>query len=231
MEKTEARRSLLLILLLTGLLWPAGIPLNAQSGWSPMESGTTSRLNRISWSWIQENPLHPGILRVAGDFGTFIQSDDGGDSWSSPSPVPTVASLNALDFPYPDTGYVVGDGATMYRVLRVGNQYQFSIPTSVPTTENLNCVTSIPLTISGFAAGDKRHDPPYDDPGTDLERAKFTDHKKHQFDQDGDSVEDFRLRRFRPDPPVDVLRELGEYPGRGRIHDKLQRHHPGGDVG
>ena len=146
--------ALLLALLLTGLLSPAGTPLFAQSGWSPVSSGTTATLNRIAWPAMYGTPAYPGTLLVAGDSGKFLQSEDGGASWTSPPFVPTGADFNAPVFPYPDTGYVVGDSGTVYRVVRVGDQYQFFLPTSVPATSNLNCVTSVPLTVSGFAAGD-----------------------------------------------------------------------------
>ena len=101
--------------------------------------------------WYDES--YPASLNAVGDNGTFVLTENDGADWTSPPTVPAV-NLNALEFPYPDTGYVVGDNGAVFRVVRVAGQYQFFIPTSVPATCNMNSVTSVPLTVSGFAAGD-----------------------------------------------------------------------------
>lgn len=117
-----------------------------------------------SYSWIElYNPTdrtipwfdesYPASLNAVGRNGTFLLTENDGDDWASPPSVPA-GNLNALDFPYPDTGYVAGDAGAMYRVIRVDGQYQF-VPVTVPTTENINAISSIPLTVSGFAAGDR----------------------------------------------------------------------------
>lgn len=116
-----------------------------------------------SYSWIEiYNPTdrripwfdesYPASLNAVGDGGAFIQTENDGGAWASPPTTPA-GDLNALEFPYPDTGYVVGDAGAVYRVVRVSGQYQFFTPASVPATADMNGVTSIPLTVSGFAVG------------------------------------------------------------------------------
>jgi photosystem II stability/assembly factor-like uncharacterized protein len=101
--------------------------------------------------WFDET--FPASVNAVGENGTFIRTENDGQSWTSPPSVPA-GNLNALDFPYPDTGYVAGDNGAMYRAVRVSGEYQF-FPITVPATENINSLTSIPLTVSGFAAGNR----------------------------------------------------------------------------
>ncbi len=100
--------------------------------------------------WFDES--YPASLNLVGDNGTFLMTENDGSDWTSPPAVPA-QDLNALNFPYPDTGYVAGDNGTMFRVVRVGTTYEF-LPVVVPATCDINSITSIPLTVSGFAAGD-----------------------------------------------------------------------------
>jgi hypothetical protein len=119
--------------------------------------------NYYAYSWIElYNPTdrtipwfdesYPASLNAVGDNGTFVLSEDDGANWSSPPSIPA-NNLNALDFPYPDTGYVVGDNGSVYRAVRVAGQYQL-FTTSVPAVCDMNAVSSIPLTVSAFAVGD-----------------------------------------------------------------------------
>jgi photosystem II stability/assembly factor-like uncharacterized protein len=98
----------------------------------------------------------PASINAVGENGTFLQSENDGADWTAPGSTPPV-NLNGAEFPYPDTGYVVGgSGAnigTIKRAVRVGTEYQFFDPTTVPATPTLNAVSSIPLTVSGFAVG------------------------------------------------------------------------------
>lgn len=100
--------------------------------------------------WFDES--YPASLNVVGDNGTFLQTENDGADWIIPTSVPA-QDLNALDFPYPDTGYVGGDNGAMFRAVRVGVSYDF-IPVTAPATCDINSISSIPLTVSGFAAGD-----------------------------------------------------------------------------
>jgi photosystem II stability/assembly factor-like uncharacterized protein len=101
--------------------------------------------------WFDES--FPASLNCVGENGTFILTENDGQTWTTPPAVPS-GNLNALDFPYPDTGYVGGDNGAMYRVVRIAGEYQFTQVT-VPATENINAISSIPLTVSAFAAGNR----------------------------------------------------------------------------
>jgi hypothetical protein len=104
--------------------------------------------------WFDET--YPASLNAVGLNGTFLQTENDGGDWSSPATVPPV-DLKGVDFPYPDTGYVVGgSGATsgtVKRAVRVGTEYQFFDPVTLPTVPTMNAVSSISLTVSGYAVG------------------------------------------------------------------------------
>ena len=103
--------------------------------------------------WFDES--FPASVNAVGSNGTFIQTENDGSAWTSPTSVPAV-NLKGVDFPYPDTGYVVGDNGTLKRVVRVSGEYQFFDPTTLPAVPgDLNAVSSIPLTVSAFAVGDR----------------------------------------------------------------------------
>ncbi len=113
--------------------------------WIEMYNPTDRRI-----PWFDES--FPASLNAVGDGGTFVLTENDGTNWATPPTIPAV-NLNALEFPYPDTGYVVGDNGAVYRAVRVAGQYQLFTPTGVTATCDMNGVTSIPLTVSGFAVG------------------------------------------------------------------------------
>jgi len=117
--------------------------------WIELYNPTTRRM-----PWFDES--YPASVNAVGLNGTFIQTQNDGADWSSPTSVPS-ADFHGVDFPYPDTGYVVGgtgaDIGVVKRVVRVGSEYQFFDPTTLPATPTMNAVSSIPLTVSGYAVG------------------------------------------------------------------------------
>jgi photosystem II stability/assembly factor-like uncharacterized protein len=115
--------------------------------WIEMYNPTTRTI-----PWFDET--FPASLNVVGENATMLVTENDGRAWASPPALPA-GNYNALDFPYPDTGYVVGDNAAVYRVVRVGGQYQFFTPTTNPAAANMNSVSSVALTVSAFAAGDR----------------------------------------------------------------------------
>lgn len=118
-----------------------------------------------AYSWIElYNPtdhsipwyddVYPASLNVIGENGTMAVTENDGSPWTTVPNVPAV-KFNAIDFPYPDTGYAVGDGGVFYRVVRVNGVYEFfPATTPPPSSVNFNTVSSIPLTVSGFIGGD-----------------------------------------------------------------------------
>ena len=116
----------------------------AQPGWFPQVSGTVQNLNAIAPAFV------PGRFFAVGDSGTILLKSDQGQTWSS-IPTNTTASLNAIGFSNPDTGFAVGDGGVMLKVTLSGG---YGLGTG--TGRNLHGVAAVPdpLNRAVFAVGD-----------------------------------------------------------------------------
>jgi photosystem II stability/assembly factor-like uncharacterized protein len=148
------KHPLLAAVFLATLIAASGNILTAQSGWSTVESGTSADLNRIDWPPPGYETPSQRFYHVVGASGTFLSSDDAGSTWTLVPGVPTTVDLNDVSFSHPDTGYIVGDDWTIIKVQRFGGGYQFTTLSTNPAAADLNSVSSIPLTVSAFIAGD-----------------------------------------------------------------------------
>jgi photosystem II stability/assembly factor-like uncharacterized protein len=124
-----------------------------------------------AYSWIElYNPsdrtirwfdaFFPASLVTVGGSGTMLRTDDDGDAWNAVQGTPAV-NFNDVDFPYPDTGVIVGENGFINRIIRSGGNYQF-VPTNtpVPTTNTLRALTGISASLGSrvptmFTAGDR----------------------------------------------------------------------------
>jgi len=95
--------------------------------------------------WFDQS--YPASINVIGQNGTFIQTENDGKDWFSPSSVPGI-NYNGMTFPYPDTGYAVGDNGVLQRVIRTNDEYQFVTPGGLTATCDLNAVSALPATGS-----------------------------------------------------------------------------------
>ncbi|MBI4547715.1 MAG: T9SS type A sorting domain-containing protein [Ignavibacteriae bacterium] len=84
----------------------------AQSGWIPQSSGTSADLYDIVTI-----PSSSNISFVVGDSGIFLRTFDYGVKWDRlTDSLLEGKKLIALDFPYPDTGFIAAEDGTFIRV-------------------------------------------------------------------------------------------------------------------
>src|SRR5258708_3008994 len=74
-----------------------------QSAWTPVQSGTSYRLNRIRTPY--ENP---SLSFTCAATGTILRSGDYGLSWTSLQSGSSSEVFHSMDFPYSDTILIAG---------------------------------------------------------------------------------------------------------------------------
>ncbi|OGB66966.1 MAG: hypothetical protein A2Y94_06060 [Caldithrix sp. RBG_13_44_9] len=89
----------LLLIILTG-------SLNAQTGWTILDPGTSVNLNAVQL-------LDSHTIFVAGDAGIVLWSSDSGLTWQDISPDSPLVNLQDITFFDPFTGLVVGEGGNI----------------------------------------------------------------------------------------------------------------------
>jgi len=111
------------------LIWTAA--LQAQPGWTSVNSGTTEDLNSVFI------PGYGDTAYVVGDNGTMLRSLDSGQTWSALTSGVS-ERLNDMYFWTPDSGIVVGDNGLILRSIDAGLTWA-TVASGV--TENLYCIS------------------------------------------------------------------------------------------
>ncbi len=106
-----------------------------------------SPTNFYSFSWIElYNPTNRYISTInittpisgyaIGSNGTLLKTTDDGETWNNIAESPFAGNFNAMAFPWPDTGFGVGDGGIIFRINRLksdSGHYRFTdIHTNLP---------------------------------------------------------------------------------------------------
>ncbi len=124
---------------------------NSGGSWSILNSGTTQRLNAVSFP-----PSDATHGWVAGDHGIFLQTSNGGGTWS-PQSAGTSENLTAVQFPVDaSTGFVAGDAGSFLKTQDGGAHWSiirdgwFSL--SSGTAQYLSAV-AFADTVTGWTVG------------------------------------------------------------------------------
>lgn len=100
-----------------------------------------------AYSWLELfNPTNRPISLVdisfpvsgysVGANGTLLKTTDDGVTWMNVSESGISASFNSTSFSWPDTGFAVGDGGAIYRIIREesGNYHFIDLSVNIPPT-------------------------------------------------------------------------------------------------
>ncbi|HZY09909.1 MAG TPA: YCF48-related protein [Bacteroidota bacterium] len=105
---------------------------------------------RIRWF----APTFPARAYVVGSGGTTHWTEDDGGAWTQLTSGTSV-NLTSVDFPYPDTGYAVGEGGTVLKLVRDTSGTLNVTPLNANTSNDFNDVVFSPLSPTGYAIGDQ----------------------------------------------------------------------------
>jgi photosystem II stability/assembly factor-like uncharacterized protein len=110
--------------------------------WFPKNPGTEKLINATCF-----NNGYSGY--AAGDCGTILKTDDGGNTWTTQSSHVNV-SLYTVKFPAADTGFVAGDSGTILRTVDGGEHWEKLTSGVFFSLQSLYFTN----TMTGFAVGD-----------------------------------------------------------------------------
>ena len=146
--------------------------VTADTGYVVGDSGMILKTTNGGNGWMQQdtNPPHPFHFSfksvffrdqntgwLAGQYGIILRTTDGGNTWLTPlNQMPFTEVLNAVHFPTPDTGYVVGGGYLTGGYGWQDKSFNAGLHWLNPGSAGLKCLRSVYFTdaYTGYAVGD-----------------------------------------------------------------------------